>query len=251
MAKSSMTKSRTILTMVALVMGLMLALATNASAASSDSSSSASDQEDCDTITMAAASGDEADTLTDAVIAGVESGEFTLHAPESALDASGAKVYAFEYEGDAFTSVTVPIGDDYSTTSNLTVLFDDDGTVLQYGETLVSENDAGNFNVASHIDGELVSSQDTDLSYMTDAELQQELDATSQELNAEAQSSNTGACLAAVLGVSGIVGGIIAYTCAGACASAAVGVGVPFCVACIAAFATVGGASITAVASCF
>jgi hypothetical protein len=61
----------------------------------------------------------------------------------------------------------------------------------------------------------------------------------------------TGACIATVLGVSGVVGGIIAYGCAGACAAAAVGVGVPFCIACIAGFATVGGASVTAVATCF
>ena len=43
------------------------------------------------------------------------------------------------------------------------------------------------------------------------------------------------------------MGSIIAYSCAGACAAAAAGVGVPFCVACIAGFATVGGASVTAV----
>lgn len=65
------------------------------------------------------------------------------------------------------------------------------------------------------------------------------------------QAKNTGACLAAVLGVGGTVGALIAWACAGSCAAAAAGVGVPFSVACIAAYATVGGASITAVASCF
>lgn len=197
-------------------------------------------------------SGDAAEAMVDAAVQAVENGEVTVNAPQSALKPSEADVYTIESDEGAFTSVTVPVGGSYSMLSNLTVVFDDSENIAQHTETLIGQNDAGNFNVTSYLDGGLVSSQDTDLPYMTDAELLEDLESTGWAPGAspiEAQS--TGSCLAAVLGVSGVVGAIIAYTCAGACAAAAAGVGVPFCVACIAAYATIGGASITAVASCF
>ena len=84
--------------------------------------------------------------------------------------------------------------------------------------------------------------------YMTDAELQ-ENSSTVTLRGAQTQSATS--CLAAVPGISGFFAGIIVAICWGACAAAAVGVGVPFCVACIAAYAAIGGASITAIASCF
>lgn len=105
----------------------------------------------------------------------------------------------------------------------------------------------------------MTSDQDTDLVYMTYAGLKADLVAaqaktcgtTSDAAPAPLAEKNTGACIATVLGVSGVVGGIIAYGCAGVCAAAAAGVGVPFCLGCIAGFASVGGVSITAVATCF
>jgi len=52
----------------------------------------------------------------------------------------------------------------------------------------------------------------------------------------------------ALLGVSGAVGYLIVGACAGACTIPLVGTAI--CVACIGAYAIVGGASVTAVASC-
>ena len=59
------------------------------------------------------------------------------------------------------------------------------------------------------------------------------------------------ACVSSVLGVSGAVGYLIVGACAGACAASETGVTIPVCVACIGAYAAFGGASVTAVASCF
>lgn len=225
-------------------------LATSAGSGGPECSGSASTQQ---TSEITATGGDAAEAMTDAAKAAVERGEFSLHASESALRLSEAEVYHIESDEGLFTSVTVPVGGEYSLMSNVFAVFDEAGNAVQYGETLVSENHAGNFNVTTYIDGELTSDQDTGLSYMTDAELQQEIDSTLQDMpqGLNAQTQSTGACLAAVLGVSGVVGGIIAAACWGACASAAIGIGVPFCVGCVSAYAVVGGASITAVANCF
>ncbi len=197
-------------------------------------------------------SGDEAAAMTDEAVAAVKNGEVALQTPESSLDASEAKVNTIETSEGTFTMVSVPVVGAYSLTSNFSLFFDSAGDLVQYGETLVSENEAGNFNVTTYAGGALTSDQDTDLPYMSDSELVEDMVNTQSEASVGIQSDkNTGACLATVLGVTGVVGGIIAYACAGACAAAAVGVGVPFCVGCIAGFAVVGGASITGVANCF
>ncbi|KIH99598.1 hypothetical protein LP52_06955 [Streptomonospora alba] len=191
----------------------------------------------------------EARDLPGAVSEAVKNGEISVQAPQSALSHGQTKVYTVDAEDKdtTFTSVTIPVGGDYSMLSNLTVLFNESGDIVQYGETLISENDAGNFNITSFTDGELVNSNDTDLPYMTDAQLQQ--DAASGEAMATAGAGSTAACVAAVLGVSGATAYLIVGACTGACTVP--GVGTAVCVACIGAYATVGGASITAVASCF
>lgn len=203
--------------------------------------------------TITTVSGHDATAMTDAAIALVKNGQVDVHAAASSLDVSEAKVLAIDTESGTFTSVTVPISGDYSFTSNFSVVFDSSGNLAQYGETLVSENEDGNFNVTTYADGVLTSDQDTDLAFMLDAELKQDMANSMSAVSAGFQTAdkNTGACIATVLGLSGVAGAIIAYGCADACASAAIGIGVPFCVGCISGFAVIGGASITAVATCF
>ncbi|MFF2607259.1 hypothetical protein [Arthrobacter koreensis] len=189
-------------------------------------------------------------------MASLASGEIDIQASLESLKASDSKVSTVSTPTGQYTTVTVPLGEPYSLTSNVSMVLDSTGHRLQYSETLVSENAAGNFNITTYVDGTLTSNQDTDLAFMTDAELRADLansqpESPTSDGGMQLAEKNTGACIATVLGVGGVVGSIIAYSCAGACAAAAVGVGVPFCVACIAGFATVGGASITAVATCF
>jgi len=197
---------------------------------------------------------EEAADMTAVALSAIANNEVSVHAPMESLKASESKVSTIATDEGDFTTVTVPVGGPYSLTSNVAMVFDSSGDRLQYTETLVSENQAGNFAIATYLDGAQTSNQDTDLAFMTDAELEADL-AASQAPGAkdttQSTDKNTGACIATVLGVGGVVGSIIAYSCAGACAAAAAGVGVPFCVACIAGFATVGGASVTAVATCF
>lgn len=70
------------------------------------------------------------------------------------------------------------------------------------------ENSAGNFNVTSYVDGALTKNQDTGPAFMSDAELKADLtNAQSQDPGAEEGTQlaekNTGACIATVLGVGG------------------------------------------------
>ncbi len=213
---------------------------------------------DSDPLTMTTVGGDEAAAKTEAAMKALSEGSVALQAPLNSVKVAEAKVNSVTTEEGEFTTVTLPIGGPYSFTSNVSMVFDDAGNRLQFSETLVSENAEGNFNVTTYVDGMVTSDQDTDIAFMTDAELKADLENSQSAggMKADGGAStqaekNTGACIATVLGVSGVVGSIIAYSCAGACAAAAAGVGVPFCVACIAGFATVGGASITAVATCF
>lgn len=184
----------------------------------------------------------KAGDLLSAAIEAKKDGRISVQAPQGAFLQDQAKVYAVNAEDAAFTSVTIPVGGNYSMLSNLTVLFDESGEIVQYGETLISENDAGNFNIASFMEGDLVNSNDTDLPYMTDAQLRQESFTTMGV-------GGTAACVASVLGVSGFTAYLIVGACTGACGVP--GVGTAVCVACIGAYAAVGGASITAIASCF
>ncbi|MFF2824195.1 hypothetical protein ACFVRV_14270 [Arthrobacter koreensis] len=207
-------------------------------------------------VTTAAVSSERAAEVTSEAMASLASGEIDIQASLESLKASDSKVSTVSTPTGQYTTVTVPLGEPYSLTSNVSMVLDSTGHRLQYSETLVSENAAGNFNITTYVDGTLTSNQDTDLAFMTDAELRADLansqpESPTSDGGMQLAEKNTGACIATVLGVGGVVGSIIAYSCAGACAAAAVGVGVPFCVACIAGFATVGGASITAVATCF
>lgn len=242
-----------------LVLAVTMAAMTPASASpaggQAPAAASGSEAESCSgqglsagsTTDMTQVGGQVADQLTDAVSAAVTSGEIATAAPRTALSLDKAKVYTVETDGPTYTSVTVPVAGGYSTVSNLTVVFDDKGDIVQSGETLISRNDAGNFNISSYADGKLVKSNDTDRPFMTNAELLQEPDQGTEVTTMGVGS--TVACVVAVLGVTGAVGYLIVGACAGACTIPLVGTAI--CVACIGAYAVVGGASITAVASCF
>lgn len=235
---------RTTTTALVATAALVVATVVPANAAPAERNRSAAEKP-CETKTVANKV-DGAEAMTD-VAAAMKTRVVTPRVAKSALKTSEAKVYAIPSEQGTYTAAIVPIGAGYSLTSNFTVLFDEKGSIVQYTETHVSENAAGNFNITSYSDGKLLSSQDTDMPYMTDAELQE----NSSTVTLDAQARSATSCLAAVLGISGFFAGIIVAACWGACAAAAAGVGVPFCIACIAAYAAIGGASITAIASCF
>ncbi|WP_223830625.1 hypothetical protein [Nocardiopsis quinghaiensis] len=217
----------------------------------SDNGAETTGAEQDDAYDMTLIDGAPAERLAADVAALVGDGEVTVHASAEALARDGAKAYQIKADSDQpqHTSVSVPISGGYSEPlSNLTVLLDAEGAVVQYAETLYSQADSGNFHISSYVDGALTKSGDTGIPFVGDEQLRDEVAAANE---AVAESASTGACVAAVLGVSGAVGAAIAYACVGSCSVPMTPVTAPVCAACIGGFAVVGGASITAIASCF
>lgn len=189
--------------------------------------------------------GEEAEGYVNATLQAVEDGDVNNIAPASAFDSEGSTVYTV---GGGVTAVTIPLHEDYSLPSNITVFFDENDQVLQANEMLVTKNKEGNFQVETYLDGSLVKSEDTGLKFKTDEELLAE-----EPVGSGPQIQGVGAvasCLAAVLGVGGTVAYIIAVACGGSCA-APTPVTAPICAACIGAYAVIGAGGITGAVACF
>lgn len=188
---------------------------------------------------------DEAEQFIDATLNAVEEGEIENIAPESAFSLEESTVYTV---GGGVTVVTVPLNGDYSLPSNITIFLDEDNTVLQTNEMLVTKNELGNFQVDTYLDGSITKSEDTGISYMTDEELlaEEPVDSGIQPMSIK----SVAACLAGVLGVGGTIGYLIAVACGGSCA-APTPVTATICAACIGGYATLGSAGIAGVVACF
>ncbi|MCW1927015.1 hypothetical protein [Bhargavaea beijingensis] len=189
--------------------------------------------------------GDEAEEFVNATSHAVENGDIENIAPVSAFDLEASTVYTV---GGGVTVVTVPLHGDYSIPSNITVFFDEDNTVLQTNEMLVTKNEIENFQVETYLDGSLVKSEDTGISYITDEEMLAE-----KPVESEIQPMGVGAvaaCLAAVLGIGGTAAYIIAVACGGSCATPTP-VTATICAACIGAYAVIGGGAIGGAVACF
>lgn len=189
---------------------------------------------------------DEAEQFIDATLNAVEEGEIENIAPESAFSLEKSTAYTV---GGGVTVVTIPLNGDYSLPSNITVFLDEDNTVLQTNEMLVTKNELGNFQVDTYLDGSVTKSEDTGISYMTNEELLAEEPVDSEEIQLMSAKSVAG-CLAAVLGVGATTAYIIAVACGGSCA-VPTPVTATICAACIGAYAAIGGASIGAIVACF
>lgn len=235
-------------------------------AGSSMTQSSAQSSAECSAKAQTAAAQGQGDTYDMTLLEGtaaadaaasaealLDSGQVTVHASDG-VQREGVKVYSVDTGSGVFTSVTYPVAGDYNQQlSNFTVLFDADGGLVQHTESLLSRAESGNFQVTSYADGALTNDQDTGLPYLDDAEVRAQMSAPAADSAGAtvAAEKNTAACLAAVLGVSVTVAGVIAFVCAGSCSVPITPVTGPVCAACIGGFAVVGGASIAGVASCF
>ncbi|MCE7791699.1 hypothetical protein K8O68_04550 [Salipaludibacillus sp. CUR1] len=197
-----------------------------------------------DTQDIVEVTGDKAEQWVDVTLTAVADGGIENIAPESAFGLEDSTVYTV---GGGVTVVSVPLHGDYSLPSNITIFLDEENTVLQVNETLISKNELGNFQVDTYLDGSIVNSEDTGIAYMTDEEL------LAEEPVAGIQPMGIGSvagCLAGVLGVGGTMATVIAYACGGSCA-APTPVTAKICAACIGAYATLGSAGIGGVVACF
>jgi hypothetical protein len=221
-------------------------------------------EEVCDAPTISDASdaitaidGDATEAAIDAVTGALRTGGIELQVPEDRL-ADRPEVHQVETDGTPFTSVTYRIGGDHLTPSNLTVVLDQDGSIVSYNEALYRETSAGTFQVQAYAEGELVLDEKTDIPTAVESELPRYQDGGSDSLiqsalaTASTQSSaSTAACVSLALGVPGAVGALVAKTCTAACAAAWTPPGATVCAACIGAAAVLGTGAAAAAVSCF
>jgi len=231
--------------------------------------------------TLTSIEGQEAQDLVDEALKDLRSGELQLHGAESALKISEASVNTVDTEGQAFRSVTIPVEGDYIEPSNVTVIYDDAGQVASYSESLMIKHASGDVEVTSYSDGQLSVERTIDKETLAAAEQQVSQSEspsadpagieTAFQASSEVQGASvadvgvydggsavsqagigsTVACIGSVLGVGGGTAYLISTLCAGACVTSATGFSAAVCAACIGGYATIGGASVTAVASCF
>lgn len=182
----------------------------------------------------------------------IANGNAVLHFESAYLNYNEAKVLDIAYENDIYTSITIPVaGSAYSLLSNVTFVLENDQIAI-YSETLITRSAENKFVIATYYDGVLVDTNHTDIGYISNEEIQKDLDTihtSVQKGKAYAQTRGTGAivgCLTGVLGVNAAVAYLIAGTCIASCPTV-----VPICVACIGAVATIGAADIAAVVACF
>ncbi|WP_375231567.1 hypothetical protein [Bacillus cereus] len=181
----------------------------------------------------------------------ISSGKVVLKHSDAQLDFNNAKFLDISQDNKSYKSITIPIvGEQYSFISNLTVIFDLQGEVSNYSETLVTKSENNKFEITSYLDGELGQSQVTNVDYKNNSEVKKSLERiNAQGIKADEPQYSMGAvaaCIAAVAGVDIAVAYVIGGTCAASCPAVP-----PVCAACIGAVATLGAGSIAGVVACF
>ncbi|WP_025026118.1 hypothetical protein [Caldalkalibacillus mannanilyticus] len=183
----------------------------------------------------------------------ISNNEVVMNGSEVELDFSNAKFLKITQNDTDYTSATIPItGDQYSFTSNFTLIFDSNNEIINYSEILVTKSDNNKFVITSFSDGKLTHEEETDLDYVSNSELEKQLadlQASLEEGNQQIQPEGikeVAACIALIASVDLVVAYLIAGTCAASCPAVP-----PVCAACIAAVATLGVANIAGIVGCF
>ena len=167
-------------------------------------------------------------------------------------DNSSVNVVKMNLSGSEYTSVNVSIAGEYSTLSNINILFDKDDKVAGYTETLIYNNPKINkFVIDNYQDGTLLEHKQTSIDFLSNEKINEGLKGLKEIVNQPRTrgAGATAACIGALLGVNGAVAYLIAGTCTTACAAAPVTGAV--CAACIGGICVVGAADIGAIIACF
>ncbi|WP_002144582.1 hypothetical protein [Bacillus cereus] len=180
---------------------------------------------------------------------GLENGDISVSVSKERLDLENIKVLKVPAKGKTFTTVTVPIiGENYNFFSNITVVYDSNNNIENHQETLITKSVNNTFEFTSYADGEKVRHEVSNVEYVSNEQLKKELkdlENTSDNLIQRGTGKIVG-CLASILGIGSAVGYLIVGACMGSCPAAP-----PICAACVAGFASLGGASMAAVVKCF
>lgn len=172
------------------------------------------------------------------------------------FDFNKSTVLEVEKNGERFYSVTVPISG-YSELSNFTAIYNRDGSLSNYAESLFHEGKNGNFSVDQWVNGKFHRTKDLGVKYISGGDFKKEVakarKQSEQMAKRAAEERSIGKVATCLAGLTGIGGGVV-YVIAGACAGSCVSpdpASKPICAACIGAYATLGAGGMGAAAACF
>lgn len=177
--------------------------------------------------------------------------EFLVNGGKDNLNFEEVNVVATNLDSSNFVSVNVAVAGNYSTLSNLNVMFDENNEVILYTETLIYNNPETNkFVIDIFLDGELFEHKQTDIDFVSNEQIKEGLQGLKELTCPNTRGVGaTAGCIAGLLGVNGVVAYLIAGTCATACAAAPITGAV--CAACIGGVCVIGAADIGAIIGCF
>lgn len=183
----------------------------------------------------------------------ISNGQMILNYSNAKLDFDNVKLLEINDDKNKYTSITIPVvGDQYSLLSNLSLVFDSNNKLVTYSETLITRSDDNKFIVSSYADGSLLQEQFTDLDYVSNDELQRQLDYLLEVLEENKQDVSTNGipeialCLSVVIGVDLVIARLIATTCVASCPAVP-----PVCAVCITAVSAIGIANMPLLLACF
>ena len=157
-----------------------------------------------------------------------------------------AKSYDVKDEGN------ISIAGEYSTLSNINLLFNNNNEFIGYTETLIYNNPKTNkFQIDNYQNGILLEHKETSIDFMSNEKIKEGIQGLKEIKNQTYTRSvgSTVACLGALLGINGAVAYIIAGTCTTACSAAPVTGAV--CAACIGGICAIGAGDIAGIVACF
>ena len=178
--------------------------------------------------------------------------DFIVNGNKNNLNFEKVNVVKMNLSASEYTSVNVSIAGEYSTLSNINILFDKDDKFAGYKETLIYNNPKINkFVIDNYQNGTLLEHKQTSIDFLSNEKINEGLKGLKEIVNQPRTrgAGATAACIGALLGVNGAVAYLIAGTCTTACAAAPVTGAV--CAACIGGICVVGAADIGAIIACF
>lgn len=192
----------------------------------------------------------------DIIMNEIDNNNIELHTKLDNLNFNNIEVLNHDIDDENYLTVTVPISGEYSLTSNLTLVLDEQKNIIDYSETLVSKSNINTFKIQSFSNSNETQNEITDIPYTSDEDMLAEFEDYQNNPEKYKNDSNmvqpagigqVSACLAGILGVDLVVAKLIAGTCVSSC-----GAGVaPICAACVGGVATMGAANIGGIIACF
>lgn len=194
----------------------------------------------------------EIEKYTDLASSLLNNDSVIINAGKSNLDFNTVHVIKGEFDNNSYTFFNIAINGGYSKLSNLNLIFDASDNLIFYSETLLENNaQTDKFIISNYQNGSLIEQKQTDIDYISDEQISAGIEGLKNAAYEE-ETRSWGAkvgCLAAVLGVNGVVAKLIATACVAACTAEPIGATV--CAACIGGVCVVGAADIGAIVECF